>query len=439
MSIRINVLATATAVIAVIGVFYAFGDRGVNGEVGPALIPVAQASGAGTVQEGWSPTGVYPTQEVYYPGTEELAEDEMRVIACGSGMPMPRLKQAAACFLVELGNGEKFIFDIGTGSFTTLYALGIPLDYMTKIFISHQHADHMGDLPTMWIYGMQNGRSKPLEIWGPGGGGMPDSWGTKAATDGILQFYNWMLETSKGALDTRSLQMNVTEFDWSKVNNVIYEEDGVVIRTIPAIHLEGSVSFILEWEGMKLAFSGDTLANQWWTEAAHGADLAIHECFLPNRNFVTKYKFQPAEAIYVSTLVHTTAPIFGKIMSLTQPKHAVAYHFQNDPDTLPEVVTAVRRVYDGPVDFAVDGMVWNVTKDGVRTRVAMMNSQPFPPPSVTPRQQAAPGGEKYETPAWIMQGYEWETLPLMDDLHDEFNEEFDSDFQFPLRPESDND
>ena len=46
---------------------------------------------------------------------------------------------------------------------------------MTKIFISHQHADHMGDLPTLWIYGMQNGRSKPLDIWGPGGGGMPDA------------------------------------------------------------------------------------------------------------------------------------------------------------------------------------------------------------------------------------------------------------------------
>lgn len=24
-----------------------------------------------------------------------------------------------------------------------------PLDYMAKIFISHQHADHMGDLPTL--------------------------------------------------------------------------------------------------------------------------------------------------------------------------------------------------------------------------------------------------------------------------------------------------
>jgi hypothetical protein len=40
----------------------------------------------------WSPTKPNPTFDVYYPGTEALAPDEMRVIACGSGMPMPRLK-----------------------------------------------------------------------------------------------------------------------------------------------------------------------------------------------------------------------------------------------------------------------------------------------------------------------------------------------------------
>ena len=98
---------------------------------------------------------------MYYPGTEELRPDEMRVIACGSGMPMPRLKQAAACMLVELGNGDKFIFDMGTGSMERLYALGIPLDYIDKVFLTHLHADHMGDLPAFYIYGPQNNRSVP--------------------------------------------------------------------------------------------------------------------------------------------------------------------------------------------------------------------------------------------------------------------------------------
>jgi hypothetical protein len=73
----------------------------------------AWAAAAAPSTGEWSRTKPYPTQEVYYPGTEALAPDEMRVIACGTGMPQPRLKQAAACFLVELGNGDKFIFDMG--------------------------------------------------------------------------------------------------------------------------------------------------------------------------------------------------------------------------------------------------------------------------------------------------------------------------------------
>ena len=48
------------------------------------------------------------TLDVYYPGTEDLGPDEMRVVALGTGMPSPRPKQAAACWLVELGNGDKF-------------------------------------------------------------------------------------------------------------------------------------------------------------------------------------------------------------------------------------------------------------------------------------------------------------------------------------------
>ena len=54
-------------------------------------------------------------REFYVPNTEDLKPDEMRVVACGTGMPTTRAAQAAACFLVELGNGDKFLFDIGSG------------------------------------------------------------------------------------------------------------------------------------------------------------------------------------------------------------------------------------------------------------------------------------------------------------------------------------
>lgn len=65
-----------------------------------------------------SPTEPFANRDTYYPNTEALAEDEIRVIACGTGMPTTRASQAAACFLVELGNGDKFLFDVGSGSGT---------------------------------------------------------------------------------------------------------------------------------------------------------------------------------------------------------------------------------------------------------------------------------------------------------------------------------
>ena len=140
---------------------------------------------AATMPTTDAPSSTKPSSNrgVYYPGTEELAADEMRVIACGTGMPMPRLKQAAACFLIELGNGDKFIFDMGNGSFERIHALGIPLDYLDKVFITHPHMDHMADLATFYMTGPQNNRSVPLRVWGPGGGGMRPEWGMKAAMD----------------------------------------------------------------------------------------------------------------------------------------------------------------------------------------------------------------------------------------------------------------
>ncbi|HDY82915.1 MAG TPA: MBL fold metallo-hydrolase [Halieaceae bacterium] len=400
-----------------------------NGRDGRSLGLVESANAASaTVATGWSRTGTAPDRGVYYPGTEELDPDEMRVIACGSGMPMPRLKQAAACFLIELGNGDKFIFDMGTGSMERIYALGIPLDYIDKVFLTHLHMDHMGDLPAFYIYGPQNNRSKPLRVWGPGGGGTRPEWGTKAAMENVEKTWAWMTGTLAGTIDTRSFKMEVTEYDWSKVNNVIYEENGVRIRTIPAIHLEQAVSFLLDWNGMTLAFSGDTVPNRWWVEHTQGVDFAIHECFLTPNQAIEKWSFSEPEALNALTRVHATAALFGKVMALTRPKHAVAYHFQNDSDTLPGVMEAVESVYDGPVDYAQDFMVWNITKDGVRTRMAVPNRESYPTPPLA--EKIIDKTNPYIPPAWVNEGWAEEAIPFVEQIYTDFNKEHGTNFKF---------
>jgi ribonuclease Z len=404
-----------------------------QGQRGESLGALADASATESKNAaGWSPTGTAPDRNVYYPGTEELAPDEMRVIACGSGMPMPRLKQAAACMLIELGNGEKFIFDMGTGSMERLFALGIPLDYIDKVFLTHLHADHMGDLPAFYIYGPQNNRSVPLRVWGPGGGGTRPEWGTKAAMDSMLDMWAWMTGTLAGTIDTRSMSLEVTEYDWSKVNGVVYDENGVVIRSIPAIHFEQSASFILEWNGLKLAFSGDTLPNNWWIEHTKGVDLSIHESIFMPEMAVKKWQFSGEEALNAMTTIHANPAFFAKVMAMTEPKHAVAYHFQNDFDTLPAIVSTVEQIYDGPVDYARDFMVWNVTKDGVRTRMAVPNPEYLPNPPLRPKEISA-GQGRYQTPEWIVDEFPEDVEPIADQIYDAFNKENGTDFEFQLK------
>jgi ribonuclease Z len=430
-----RVQLTAALAIGALGVAsavgYWAGQSNLSGD-GPAIVPEAEAASSEAASGEWSPTKPYPKHDVYYPGTEELKPDEMRVIACGSGIPMPRLKQASPCFLIELGNGDKFIFDIGIGSVERLFTLGIPPDYLDKVFLTHLHMDHMGDLPAFYILGPQNNRSVPLRVWGPGGGGTRPEWGTKAALDHVQKTWAWMTGTLQGTIDTTALRMEVTEYDWSKVNNVIYNENGVIIRSLPAIHFEQTASFILEWNGLKLAYSGDTLPNKWWIEHTKGVDLSIHEAFLPPDLAISKWGFSPQEALNAVTTIHSTAAFFGKIMAMTKPKHAVAFHSQNDFDTLPAMIEAVKQTYDGPVDFAQDFMVWNVTKEGVRTRMAVVNPESYPVPPLHEKKMAS-GGDRYQTPDSVIAGWPEEMNEIVEKIYTDFNEEHGTDYKFQLK------
>jgi ribonuclease Z len=60
----------------------------------------------------------------------------------------------------------------------------------------------------------------------------------------------------------------------------------------------------------------------------------------------------------------------------------VGYHFFNDFDTLPNVLKAVRSTYDGPLALATDYMVFNVTKDDIRVRMAVVDEDIWPQPAV---------------------------------------------------------
>ncbi|MGB5374723.1 MAG: MBL fold metallo-hydrolase, partial [Polyangiales bacterium] len=173
-------------------------------------------------------------RDFYAPNTEDLGPDEMRLIACGTGMPTARPKQAASCWLLELGNGDKFIFDVGTGSAERIAALQIPYNYLDKVFLSHLHTDHFGDLDALFVGGALAGRQKPLRVWGPSAE-TPER-GTKYALDHLRKALTWDLDGRKGITDPRGYNLEVHEFDYKGMNKIVYQENGVTIRSWPAIH-----------------------------------------------------------------------------------------------------------------------------------------------------------------------------------------------------------
>ena len=69
------------------------------------------------------------------------------------------------------------------------------------------------------------------------------------------------------------------------------------------------------------------------------------------------------------------------VTNAVRPRMAVGYHFYNDFDTEPVVYEKVRTTYDGPLALATDYMVFSVTKDDIRVRMAVVDEEIWPLPS----------------------------------------------------------
>ena len=261
----------------------------------------------------------------YYPGTETLADNEMRISFMGTTC-IPMVSQAAVSVFVELGNGDCFAFDLGTGSIIKYWAMGINLDKLYRIFLAHLHADHMGDLSFVYGFGPSYGRSWPLYIWGPSDSGFvytdannktrgPFKDGTKAYCDALRQMMIWHNESQSflttsyqdyviPAYDPDPSQNRIgaydlvpTELDWRKTgmnadgnltgDNVAYNHKDVKITHFPAVHCRSaSLSYKLEWNGLSMIYAGDTLPNQYMINHARtGVDVLVHEMVMPASNW----------------------------------------------------------------------------------------------------------------------------------------------------------
>ncbi len=330
--------------------------------------------------------GKYPAS--YFPNTELLGADEMRITALGTGMPNQTRAAVSISYLVELGNGDKFLFDLGSGMLANLFSLRPDFSKLDKVFASHLHVDHIGDLMAFHIGSWLSGRYEPLQVYGPSGS--TPELGIASYVKHMQAGYAWDIATRSGALPDAGGKIEVTEFDYMQENQIVYQGNGVTIRSWPAIHsLDGSVSYGVEWNGLKYVFGGDTYPNSWYMKYAKGADVASHEAFLPPKTLAKYFGWDLAQATYVSTRIHTEPQAFGKVMSQIKPRLAVGYHSVQSPENNAAIMDGVRKTYDGPLALARDLMVINVTKKHIKVRMANVDEYVLPP-DVTVAYKTAP-------------------------------------------------
>jgi len=343
-------------------------EKSITPVVSGGTLPITQTPIIG------NPDKEYPKN--YVPGTEELAEDEIRLTFMGTGMPYPTKSQAAAGVLMEFGSGDILMFDVGSGTVANFNSMKIPVADLTKFFISHLHTDHQGDLDMFWAQGMVFGRILPMHVWGPTGDG--HALGTQAFVDGLLAANLWDLKSRTGNIPTSGAEVITHEFDWEKTQ-VVYEENGITVTSFPAVHImAGAVSYRIDWNGMSVVYSGDTTINNFMVEQGQNVDLLIHETFLPADIFSEKTGMALENAMVVVNEIHTPAKAAGVIFELTQPKMAVMYHTWVTDETITPLFDDLRIPYLGPATLAQDLTVFNITPDSIVVRQALVDYAPWP-------------------------------------------------------------
>jgi ribonuclease Z len=192
-----------------------------------------------------------------------------RVVFLGSGGSLNEERYQAS-ILVEAGD-TRVLLDTGggLGVVRQLLSVGIDPASVGHIFLSHRHLDHVGGL-------------EPLLLWvGIGAqraGRLPHRVRLYAAAATIEA-----LRVALSALDGSGPQRFGDRFEWIASAPGDPQQLGAH-RALTLVNVEhppydrgGAAGCVLDLDGVRIAYSGDTRPGVALAEAACGADLLLHE------------------------------------------------------------------------------------------------------------------------------------------------------------------
>jgi ribonuclease Z len=275
---------------------------------------------------------------------------DLDVVFLGTSASMPTAQRAPAALLVRRG-GERLLFDCAEGTQRQLQRSSVGLVDLEEVFLTHFHADHFLGLPGMLkTFALRGRDALPLTVYGPKG--IRDLFGALRPFLGRLPYPLTLVELAAGERlerDDYAIEPFAVEHGVNALGYALIEherpgrfdvaaadalgvppgrERGVLQAGEPLTLPDGTVVTPDEVlgparPGRKLALTGDTAPSPRVVQAAHGADVLIHEATFADderdraRDTMHSTAGEAAEvaklaAVRMLALTHVSTRYFGR-------------------------------------------------------------------------------------------------------------------------------
>ena len=247
----------------------------------------------------------------------------MELVILGSGTVAPSPVRTAPSYWVSSGE-VRLLLDCGAGFLHRAAQFDIPWFEVTHVAVTHFHPDHWGELP-MLIFALkwaaEPARATRLVLIGPVG--LRERFSALASAYG-----DWILSPG--------YEVTVEEIEPGMQVSL---DQVVTLESCSTPHTGSSLAYAVSDGVTRLVYTGDTGPSEDLGRWAHGCDLLLAECSLPDDRAVE---------------IHLTPTQAGELARSAAARRLVLTHFYPPvEDTDP--VSQAAAVFQGNVSAASDG------------------------------------------------------------------------------------
>jgi ribonuclease BN (tRNA processing enzyme) len=284
-----------------------------------------------------------------------------------AGAPMPVAGRRGISSALVVGE-RVFVIDCGRGSPSAFAEAGLDFARLEAVFITHLHADHVGDLPGLILYpwGVRvgdHGPLAPIRVYGPPrpralpagdaifhrqtviSPGLPAP-GTADLVGHILAGFAYHLNVMPVDChmpDAGALVRGIDVVDVAGADAaVVIDDAGVRVTAVAVTHGRAvpALAYRFDTADGSVVFSGDTSVNENLIALAHGADVLVHQ--VADLSYLRRHGMDDAEVARMAAL-HTDVTQVGSVAERAGVRELILNHYlPADPEAITEADWARR-------------------------------------------------------------------------------------------------